>query len=106
MTKHENGDIVVNIGSMNGSWGLTNMGALVPSKWTLRGLTAIAAVEYSQYNIGMNSGAPSTTRTKMVEPEDIAAAAAFLLSNETRFIAGTTLLVDADGLTKMPNAKV
>ena len=43
---------------------------------------------------------------RMVEPEDIAAATAFLLSNESRFITGTTLPVDAGALARIPNAKV
>lgn len=133
MAQQESGGNIVNIGSMNGFRGLANMGAYVPSKWALRGLTAMAAVEYSQQNIRVNSVAPSTTRSKMVdewvsnqpdpelaveqatamhaipkmvEPEDIAAATAFLLSDESRFITGTTLPVDAGTLARMPNAKV
>ena len=133
MIKQDDGGNIVNIGSMNGFRGLANMGAYVPSKWALRGLTAMAAVEYSQQNIRVNSVAPSTTRTKMVEewvsnqpdpelaveqatamhaiskivePEDIAAATAFLLSDEALFITGTTLPVDAGTLARMPNAKV
>lgn len=129
MTKQGKGGKIVNIGSMNGFRGLANMWAYVPSKWALRGLTAMAAVEYSQHNIRVNSVAPSTTRTKMVddwvsspelavdqatamhaipkmvEPEDIAAATAFLLSDEARFITGPTLPVDAGALARMPNAK-
>jgi len=39
----------------------------------------------------------------MVQPEDIASATALLLSDEARFITGTTLPVDADASARMPN---
>lgn len=132
MVKQETGGNIVNIGSMNGFRGLINMGAYVPSKWAIRGLTQMAAVEYSQKNIRINSVAPSTTQTKivdewiasqpdpelaveqatsmhaqpgMVQPVDIANATAFLLSDEARFITGTTLPVDAGALSRMPNTR-
>ena len=132
MIKQPTGCNIVNIGSMNGFRGLVNMGAYVPSKWAMRGLTAMAAVEYSQKNIRVNSVAPTTTQSAivdewianqpdpalavdqatsmnaqpgMVQPEDIANAMAFLLSDEARYITGVTLPVDAGALARMPNAK-
>ena len=39
----------------------------------------------------------------MVQPDDVAASAAFLLSEEARFVTGTMLPVDAGTLTRMPN---
>lgn len=41
----------------------------------------------------------------MVQPEDIANATAFLLSDEARYITGVTLPVDAGALARMANAK-
>jgi NAD(P)-dependent dehydrogenase (short-subunit alcohol dehydrogenase family) len=132
MIKQPSGGNIVNIGSMNGFRGLVNMGAYVPSKWAMRGLTAMAAVEYSQKNIRVNSVAPTTTQSSivdewianqpdpalavdqatsmnaqpgMVQPEDIANATTFLLSDEARYITGVTLPVDAGALARMPNAK-
>lgn len=132
MIKQPTGGNIVNIGSMNGFRGLVNMGAYVPSKWAMRGLTAMAAVEYSQKNIRVNSVAPTTTQSAlvdewianqpdpalavdqatsmnaqpgMVQPEDIANATAFLLSDEARYITGVTLPVDAGALARMPSAK-
>jgi NAD(P)-dependent dehydrogenase (short-subunit alcohol dehydrogenase family) len=52
---------------MNGFRGLVNMGAYVPSKWAIRGLTSTAAVEYSQKQIRVNSVAPSTTQSAIVD---------------------------------------
>jgi len=132
MIKQPTGGNIINIGSMNGFRGLVNMGAYVPSKWAMRGLTAMAAVEYSQKNIRVNSVAPTTTQSAivdewianqpdpalavdqatsmnaqlgMVQPEDIANATAFLLSDEARYITGATLPVDAGALARMPSAK-
>lgn len=89
----------------------------------------MAAAEYAQKNIRVNAIAPTTCDTPMVrdlmrsmalteemctaanaqpgmvQPEDVAAAAAFLLSDDARFITGHTLPVDAGTLSRMPNAR-
>ena len=132
MSEQSGGGNIVNIGSMAGFRGLTNLGAYGPSKWAVRGLTAMAATEYSQKNIRVNSVAPTTTKTAilsqwletmedptpaiematsmnalpgLVQPEDIASATAYLLSDEARFITGATIPVDAGALARMANAR-
>jgi 3-oxoacyl-[acyl-carrier protein] reductase len=80
-------------------------------------LTRALAVDNGKYNIRVNTVSPASTRTPMIsklidedkefleywssmpvhgiiEPEDIANAALFLVSDESRFITGQNLMVD------------
>lgn len=131
MVKQQTGGSVVTLSSTAGFRGMVGLGPYTASKWAVRGMTQTAAAEYAQMNIRVNGIAPTTTETPMVanhiasaadpaemeklttsmnaqpgmvQPEDIAASAAFLLSEEARFITGTMLPVDAGTLTRMPNA--
>jgi NAD(P)-dependent dehydrogenase (short-subunit alcohol dehydrogenase family) len=132
MIKQETGGSIVSLSSTAAFRGLNNLGPYTASKWAIRGLTEMAAVEYAQKNIRVNAIAPTSCETPMVktfiahsadsegmkdavtanyalpgfvQPMDVANAAAFLLSDEARYITGHTLPVDAGSLCRMANAR-
>ena len=116
MIKQEKGAIL-NCCSING---VVGCGAETYSatKGAMLALTRAMAVENGKYKIRVNCVSPATTRTPMVnelietnqefcenwesaapikgfiEPQDIANAALFLVSDEARFITGQNLIVD------------
>jgi len=93
--------------------------AYAASKSAIIGLTQALAAHYAPHKIRANAIAPALTRTPMsaraqedqeilefirtkqplsedlLEPEEVARAAVFLLSDESRFITGEVLTVDA-----------
>jgi NAD(P)-dependent dehydrogenase (short-subunit alcohol dehydrogenase family) len=93
--------------------------AYAASKSAIIGLTQAMAAYYGPHNIRVNAIAPALTRTPMseraqqnteilefirakqplcgdlIEAEDVARAAVFLLSDESRYITGEVLAVDA-----------
>ncbi|MGE0219183.1 SDR family NAD(P)-dependent oxidoreductase [Mycolicibacterium sp.] len=82
------------------------------SKWALRGLTQVAAVELAPAGIRVNAVFPGPVQTPMLDdttqsrlaaraltgrigtPQEIADAVAFLLSGQATFITGSELTVD------------
>lgn len=132
MALQETGGSMVNMSSVAGFRGLPNLAPYTASKSAVRGLTQMAAVEYSNKKIRVNAIAPTACETPMVaafiagakdpemaqhkvtdmnalpgfvQPSDVAAAAAFLLSEDARFITGHTLPVDAGALSRMANRR-
>lgn len=132
MAKQSTGGSIVTLSSTAGFRGMCNLGPYTAAKWAIRGLTQMAASEYAQANIRVNAIAPTSTETPMVadfiagaadpesvkdnitsmnalpgmvQPSDVAACAAFLLSEEARFITGHTLPVDAGAISRMPSAR-
>jgi len=115
------GGSIVNIGSVNGSFGL-NLTAYSASKGGLAALTRIAAIELGPANIRVNTICPGTIMTpnsakvyaerpgleeavtamyplgRVGAIEDIAYCAVYLASKESRFVTGSTVAVDG-GLT-------
>lgn len=113
----QGGGVILNCCSING---VVGCGAETYSatKGAMLAFTRAMAVENGKYNIRVNCVSPSTTRTPMVdelldhdaefyhkwetvapiqgiiEPEDIANAALFMVSDEARFITGQNLVVD------------
>ena len=107
------GGNVVSIGSVNGSVALSGY-PYSSAKAGLEILTKILAVRYGRQGIRFNLISPATIRTRnwagredelerlahnyplgrIGEPEDIAAAAAFLASDEASWITGVNLAVD------------
>jgi NAD(P)-dependent dehydrogenase (short-subunit alcohol dehydrogenase family) len=108
---------IVNIASNAFLAGTPNMGAYLAAKGGVVGLTRALATELGKYGITANSVAPGITRTEATlnsphqhafdfvqslqaiprhgEPEDIAPAAVFLASEESRWITGQMLVADA-----------
>ncbi|MFN4023249.1 MAG: SDR family oxidoreductase [Hyphomonas sp.] len=100
--------------------GLPGMGAYAASKAGLVGLVQVLAVELGSHNIRVNALLPGGTRTGMLpkdadesyfaslhalkriaEPDEIAAAALFLASDEARFVTGSAMIVDGgNSITK------
>ena len=115
------GGNIVNTCSTAGLTGQANISPYTFAKAGVVGITRSAAIEYAKRNVRVNAVAPTTVRTPLVEnfannapdPEamwelllnynpmpgmptadDIAAAVAFLASDEARFITGHTLPID------------
>ena len=121
MLKQDTSGCIVNMASICGLIGWKNIGPYTATKGALVSLTRSTAIEYGKKNIRVNALAPTAVLTPMVKefidkspdpkksladmemmnplpgvplPEDIAAAALFLASDESRYINGVTLPID------------
>ncbi|WP_281154845.1 glucose 1-dehydrogenase [Streptomyces sp. HYC2] len=123
--KENGGGSIVNISSAAGLMGLALTAGYGASKWGVRGLTKIGAVELGTARIRVNSVHPGMTYTPMTasvgiepgegkypntpmgrvgEPSEIAGAVVFLLSDAASYVTGAELAVDG-GWTTGPTVK-
>jgi 3alpha(or 20beta)-hydroxysteroid dehydrogenase len=119
------GGSIVNISSAAGLFGLAFTAGYGASKWGVRGLTKIAAVELGPDRIRVNSVHPGMTYTPMTVnvgiqvgegnypntpmgriavPEEIAGAVGYLLSDDATYVTGAEIAVDG-GWTAGPTMK-
>ncbi|MFH8568263.1 glucose 1-dehydrogenase [Streptomyces sp. NPDC017993] len=109
------GGAIVNVSSIAGLTGIARTGGYGASKWGLRGLTKVAALEFGEHGIRVNSVHPGIIDTPMVEgiappagagnhpavalrriglPRDVAGLVAFLASDAAGFLTGAEVAVD------------
>jgi NAD(P)-dependent dehydrogenase (short-subunit alcohol dehydrogenase family) len=111
------------VGSVSGSFSAANHGAYGAAKAGLQALVRTAAEEWWPHGIRVNAVVPGMVRTprieaawqsgavkrpaaelmaRMAEPDDVAHAAVFLVSDLARRITGQTLVVDGGQTTRFP----
>jgi len=114
---------IINIASIAGLVGFSNLGPYCASKGGIIALTREMALEYAPQRINVNCIAPGIIKTAMTkemladettrkflesstpyprlgEPEDIAQAAVYLASDESDFVTGEVLVVDGGWVVK------
>ena len=113
---------IVNISSVDGMKGANGLAAYASSKWGVRGLTKVAAMELGHLGIRVNSVHPGGVDTVMTNfegvarekvderfhnipaqrvgaPEEVARATRFLASDEASYIFGAEIVVDGGMVT-------
>lgn len=116
MKKTQDGSII-NVSSLGGLIGRGNLVAYGASKWAVRGMSKVAAVEFGPEGIRVNSLHPGVINTEMIrqdegakavvkpvidslplprigEPEDVADVVLFLASDDSTYCTGTEFVVD------------
>lgn len=109
------GAVIVNFSSTQGIEGKRTMAAYAASKWAVRGLTKVAALEFARDNVRVCSVHPGPTRTPMTaqlnpaqvltqpiprfgEPDEIAELVWFIASSAT-YSTGSEFIIDGGVLT-------
>jgi 3alpha(or 20beta)-hydroxysteroid dehydrogenase len=115
--KAAGGGSIVNVSSVEGLGGMPYLVAYTASKFAIRGMTKVAAMELGQHGIRVNSVHPGAIDTPMVsealgrpidvspigkklalrrigQPEDVANVVLFLASDESAYCTGGEFVVD------------
>lgn len=121
MMRTAGGGVIINVSSINALWGPDHLAAYVAAKGGLNALTKSLAREWGRDRIRVNALSPGWVATERqlklwltpdaeadwsrqvalqgrIEPVDIARAALFLASDESRMMTGQNLIVDAGRL--------
>jgi 3alpha(or 20beta)-hydroxysteroid dehydrogenase len=108
---------IVNISSADGMKGANGLGAYCASKWGIRGLTKVAAMEFGHRGVRVNSIHPGGIDTAMGnpygepkqdvnkrysmvplqrvgDPDEVARTSLFLASDESSYLCGAEIAVD------------
>lgn len=108
---------IINVSSVDGMRGSTNMSSYAATKWAVRGMTKAVAMEAGPYGVRVNSVHPGAIITKMGNPEgrspaeladmapgiamgrfgwpdEIARANVYLASDDASYVSGAELAVD------------
>lgn len=123
MREQETGGAIVNSASYAGHRGIRNLSPYVASKHAVVGMTRCAAIEGAAYGVRVNAIAPGPIRSRMMrsiecgnspgdpvrarqrfigsipmgrygEPEEVAAAVSWLLSDESSYLNGAIIPID------------
>jgi 3alpha(or 20beta)-hydroxysteroid dehydrogenase len=118
LMRDRGGGSIVNISSIDGMIGMVDMSAYVATKWAVRGMTKVAAMELGPHGIRCNSVHPgyidsdmltrggrltdsqlhamaqSVPSRRLGSPDDIAQVCAFLISDASGYCNGAELTVD------------
>lgn len=121
MVANQRGSII-NISSADGMKGANGLGAYCSSKWGIRGLTKVAAMEFGHKGVRVNSVHPGGIDTAMGnpysekredvnkrysmvplqrvgDPSEVAQTSLFLASDESSYLCGAEIAVDGGMLT-------
>ncbi|KAJ3861956.1 acetoin dehydrogenase [Lentinula novae-zelandiae] len=113
------GGRIIGASSFAGKQGLTHIGAYAASKFAVRGLTQVAALELGHHGITVTAYAPGAIETPLAsaidlsttpagkdflnklpsfstvgKPEDVASLVSFLASQESGYITGQSISVN------------
>lgn len=121
------GGAIVNVSSTAGLQAVAGLATYVAAKHGVEGLTKVAALDYAEQNVRVNAVAPGPILTdnlrragssaqhaaatamplkRVGAPEEVAAAAVWLCSDQAGFITGTTLTIDGGKLAGTPPFQV
>lgn len=109
------GGAIVNVSSTGGLKGVAENGAYCATKFAVRGITRVAAIELGPHRVRVNSIHPGMVETDMIahlppavaddfarrtplgrrgDPAEIARAVMFLISDEASYMTGSEVVVD------------
>jgi NAD(P)-dependent dehydrogenase (short-subunit alcohol dehydrogenase family) len=116
------GGAIVNVSSVAGLQAVGGLATYVAAKHGVEGLTRVAALDYAEQGVRVNALAPGPILTdnlkraggdaqrmaaeamplkRIGQPQEVAAAAVWLCSEQAGFITGTTLTIDGGRLAGM-----